>query len=69
MATLHYVTLGVGEGRKGFNPTGGYGRYTITNNAGLYISTSNRTAGAVDSLVWNNKEFINSHDHGRQLQV
>ena len=23
----------------------------------------------VDSLVWNNKQFINAHDHGRELQM
>nr|KAG5703395.1 hypothetical protein BaRGS_022444 [Batillaria attramentaria] len=25
--------------------------------------------GAVDSLVWNHREFVNSWDHGRQLQM
>ena len=34
----------------------------------LVISTSNRFAGAIDSLTWGGKEFINSHDHGRELQ-
>jgi hypothetical protein len=24
---------------------------------------------AVDSVVWNNKEFINAWDHGRELQT
>ena len=69
-ATGHYITNGVDENRLGYNPSGGYGRYTVQNSAsGIYLSTSDRTAGAVDSLAWNNKEFINSYDHGRQFQV
>ncbi|MDB6154298.1 MAG: hypothetical protein JWL90_2751 [Chthoniobacteraceae bacterium] len=34
----------------------------------IVISTTARLAGAIDSLSWNGKEFINSTDHGRQLQ-
>jgi hypothetical protein len=34
----------------------------------LVIKTTNRLAGAIDSLTWDGKEFINSVDHGRQLQ-
>jgi len=34
----------------------------------IVITTTNRLAGAIHSLTWNGKEFINSHDHGRQLQ-
>ena len=53
---------------------GGYGRWTVRSNAqagGSYVhaSASERTAGAIDSIVWKNKEFINNFDHGRQLQV
>src|SRR4051812_10852931 len=33
----------------------------------LTISTSNQFAGAVSSIRWGNKEFINNWDHGRQL--
>lgn len=32
------------------------------------LKTLNTLAGAVDSLVWDGKEFIESHDHGRQIQ-
>ena len=32
------------------------------------ITTTRRLAGAIHSLRWNNHEFINSTDHGRQLQ-
>jgi hypothetical protein len=35
---------------------------------GIAIKTTSRLAGAIDSLRWNGKEFIDSVDHGRQLQ-
>ena len=34
----------------------------------IVITTTRRLAGAIDSLVWHGREFINSTDHGRQLQ-
>lgn len=34
----------------------------------IVITTTPRLAGAIDSLKWNGHEFINSTDHGRQLQ-
>ena len=34
----------------------------------IVITTTDRLAGAIHSLKWNGKEFIDSHDHGRQLQ-
>ena len=34
----------------------------------IVIRTTSRLAGAIDSLTWNGKEFIDSADHGRQLQ-
>lgn len=36
--------------------------------AGIVIKTTTRLAGAIDSLTWGGKEFIDSFDHGRQLQ-
>ena len=47
------------------------GRAVIRRTAGsseIVITTTNRLAGAIHSLTWNGVEFINSHDHGRQLQ-
>jgi hypothetical protein len=38
------------------------------NGATLTIRTSTRMAGAIDSITWRGKEFINAHDHGRELQ-
>ncbi len=34
----------------------------------IVITTTNRLAGAIHSLTWNGQEFIDSIDHGRQLQ-
>jgi hypothetical protein len=34
----------------------------------IVITTTSRLAGAIDSLTWDGREFINSTDHGRQLQ-
>ncbi|TSA33142.1 MAG: hypothetical protein D4R65_08355 [Verrucomicrobiaceae bacterium] len=47
------------------------GNTTIRATAGpseIMIKTTERLAGAIDSLTWNGKEFIDSADHGRQLQ-
>ncbi|CAN5915617.1 hypothetical protein BH23PLA1_BH23PLA1_29370 [soil metagenome] len=47
------------------------GHATIRAPAGdseIVITTTNRLAGAIDSLSWGGKEFIDSFDHGRQLQ-
>lgn len=47
------------------------GNATIRAPAGtseIVITTTARLAGAIDSLTWNGLEFINSFDHGRQLQ-
>jgi len=47
------------------------GNATIRAAAGpseIVIKTTSRLAGAIDSLTWNGREFINSFDHGRQLQ-
>ena len=41
----------------------------IVDGATMTISTSKRTAGAIDSLIWKNKQFINATDHGRELQT
>ncbi len=34
----------------------------------VVITTTKRLAGAIHSLTWDGREFINSTDHGRQLQ-
>jgi hypothetical protein len=47
------------------------GNASIRGKAGsseIVITTTDRLAGAIHSLSWGGKEFIDSHDHGRQLQ-
>jgi hypothetical protein len=34
----------------------------------IVITTTSRVAGAIHSLRWNGKEFVDSTDHGRQIQ-
>ena len=34
----------------------------------IVVTTTARLAGAIDSVTWNGQEFIDSADHGRQLQ-
>jgi hypothetical protein len=34
----------------------------------IVITTTARVAGAIHSLTWNGREFLDSFDHGRQLQ-
>lgn len=34
----------------------------------IVVTTTARLAGAIHSVTWNGQEFINSFDHGRQLQ-
>lgn len=70
LALRHYLVFGIGEGRRGYDPnaaSGVYGRWVARNDI-ISVSTSHRVAGAVDSVFWNGREFINSYDHGRQLQ-
>ena len=47
------------------------GNTKIENDAGgskIVIRTTSRLAGAIDSLTWNGQQFVDSRDHGRQLQ-
>ena len=49
----------------------GFGNGSISSSvlgSTLTISTTARLAGAIGSLTWNGKEFINQDDHGRELQ-
>ena len=40
----------------------------MARNSEIVITTTSRLAGAIHSLTWNGYEFIDSADHGRQLQ-
>ncbi len=39
-----------------------------TSDSEIVITTTARLAGAIHSLTWNGREFIDSADHGRQIQ-
>ncbi|KAK7497651.1 hypothetical protein BaRGS_00011046 [Batillaria attramentaria] len=69
-AVQHYLTNGIHEKRLGYVEGGFEGRWTVSDSKHqLHVSASNRMGAAVDSVVWNNKEFINAWDHGRELQM
>ena len=70
-ATQYYLSTGYNQQLLGYTPNkGAYGRYTIADiSNNIWLSGSDRMAGAIDSLVWNEYEFINCWDHGRELQM
>lgn len=65
----HFINFGHNEHRMPFLEGEQNGRWTISNNKDLFVSASRRMGGAIDSVVWNNREFINAWDHGRELQM
>lgn len=69
-AIQHYLNSGHHEGRLGYVEGHSFqGRWTVSNGKDLFISVSSRMGGSIDSLVWNNVQFINMYDHGRELQM
>ena len=66
VACLPAVRPGFGQ-----QPAAVSGDSTIRAKAGpsdIVITTTTRCAGAIHSLTWNGKEFVDSFDHGRQIQ-
>nr|KAG5689726.1 hypothetical protein BaRGS_006407 [Batillaria attramentaria] len=56
-AVRHYLTHGLSEHRLGYVDGGFEGRWTVSDaKHRLFLSTSNRMGGAVDSLVWNHPQ-------------
>jgi hypothetical protein len=47
---------------------GGDGRFTL-NNGIVALGVSTYVGGAVDSVMYNGMEFVQSLGHGRQIQV
>ena len=48
-----------------------FGESAVRGKAGdseIVVTTTARVAGAIHSLRWNGKEFVDSADHGRQIQ-
>lgn len=74
-AINHYVSNGLAENRIGYLENGlnsAHNRSTIRGayaGSKIFVSGSSRMAGAVDSVMLDNKELINAYDHGRELQV
>jgi hypothetical protein len=49
-------------------PSGNATIRAAAGNSEIVITTTSRLAGAIHSVTWNGREFIDSADHGRQLQ-
>jgi hypothetical protein len=54
--------------RAGELPTGDAVIRAPAGDSEIVITTTRRTAGAIHSLTWNGVEFLDSFDHGRQMQ-
>jgi len=66
VAVIAAALLGAGS-----NPPAPGGDAVIRGKAGpseIVITTTRRVAGAIHSLTWGGVEFLDSADHGRQLQ-
>lgn len=66
--SLFVAFVTVAYAASGFGPDGRASISGKFKNSEIVASTSSRTAGAIDSLTWNGQQFINSYDHGRELQ-
>ena len=64
IVSLNWVTVWSSEPI----PTGDAIIRGTAGNSEIIIKTTERLAGAIHSLTWNGREFIDSADHGRQLQ-
>ncbi|XP_070188447.1 uncharacterized protein [Littorina saxatilis] len=69
-AVEHYLTTGLHEHRLGYLEGGYAGHWTVSDaKHRIFLGAAARMGASVVSLVWNNYEFINSWDHGRELQM
>lgn len=60
-SALSYQTIGT-------KPNANSQISAIVDGSPLTISTADKFAGAIDSLTWKGKEFVDSYDHGREIQ-
>ncbi len=76
LLSIYYSSLGwcqdasppASEGKREFHR--GDAQLSIpVDGSNLTVTTSQRLSGGVDSIRWNGVEFIDSYDHGRQMQT
>jgi hypothetical protein len=65
---LWSLVLGIWSFSASAQPSGDAVIHAPAGKSEIVINTTKRLAGAIHSLTWDRKEFINSTDHGRQLQ-
>lgn len=68
ICSLTYVFGGAVGGADEVSPKGDATIRGAFGGSEIVIKTTDRVAGAIDSLQWDGVEFIDSFDHGRQLQ-
>lgn len=73
LAIEHWLNHGIHEKRVAINKNSPFGSLIKGNahfgNEVMSVGASTRTAGAIDSLIYRRKEFINKFDHGRQISI
>lgn len=62
------TAVGLGQQRPIVLPDGNATIRAAAGRSEIVVTTTARLAGAIHSLTWDGQEFINSTDHGRQLQ-
>lgn len=68
-ALIFAVTVGVVRSQQVASIEGGLTLSRSFDSGGsIQVRFSRRFAGAIDSLTWKGKEFVNSYDHGRLIQ-
>lgn len=68
LLTLGHVDVLFGQPDRVGLPSGNSVIRAPLGDSEIVVTTTSRLAGAIHSLTWNGQEFINSLDHGRQLQ-
>lgn len=68
MGMVCLAGLGVMADEPGPAPSGNASIRARAGSSEIVITTTDRLSGAIHSLRWGDKEFIDSCDHGRQLQ-
>ena len=74
-AIYYYLNTGYDQNLMGYTIGGAYGKYTVSSigtsqpKLGLFASLSDRMGGSIDSIVYQDFEYINAWDHGRNAQI
>eukprot|EP01084_Bolivina_argentea_P135331 238489_1 len=74
-AIYYYLNTGFDQNLMGYTIGGAYDKYTISSittshpTLGLFTSLSNRMGASIDSIIYQNFEYINAWNHNRNVQI